>query len=66
MQACPPEAWQTFMYPLQLLIGDMPLAALMGMSTVAQLQAMEDIETTPKASLTVPKTPVAPLGDKHQ
>ena len=32
MQACPPEAQRTLMYPLQLLSSDVPLAALMGMT----------------------------------
>ena len=57
---CPPEAQGTFMYPLQLLTGNVPLAALMGMSTMAQLQAMEVIATTPKATPTVPETPEVP------
>ena len=56
MQRCPPEAWETFMYPLQLLTGDMPLVALMGMSTMAQLQDIEGIVPTPKATPTVPET----------
>ena len=41
--ACPPEAQGTFMYPLQLLTGDVLLTALMGMTTMAQLQAVEGI-----------------------
>ena len=49
VQACPPEAQGTFMYPLQLLTSDVPLAAFMGMTTVAQLQAW---------------TPAAPSGSK--
>ena len=50
MWACPPEAQGTFMYPLQLFTGDMSLAALMGMTTAAHLQAVEGIPTTPKAT----------------
>ena len=41
VQTCLPEVWGTFMYPLQLLTSDVPLAALMRMSTAAQLQAVE-------------------------
>ena len=59
MQMCPPETQGTLMYPLQLVT-----SAFMGMSTVAQLQAMEGIATTPKATPTVPETPEAPSGDK--
>ena len=66
MQVCPPEAQGTFMYPLQLLTGDVPLGALIGMSTAAQLQAVEGIATTPKATPAVPETPVVPSGDKCQ
>ena len=50
MQMCPLDVQGTFMYPLQLLTSNVPLAALMGMSTVSQLQAMEGIATTPKAT----------------
>ena len=50
MWVCLAEAQETFMYPLQLLTGNALLAALMGMTTMAQLQAMEGIVTTPKAT----------------
>ena len=53
------------MYPLQLLTSNVPLAALMRMTTFAQLQAMEDIMATPKATLIEPETPAAPSGSKH-
>ena len=51
------------MYPLQLLTGDVLLAVLMGMTTMAQLQAMEGITATPKAT-PEPETPAAPLDGK--
>ena len=36
--ACPPKACGVLMYPLQLLIGNVPLAAILGMSaTTLQL-----------------------------
>ena len=38
------------MYPLQLPTGDVLLAALMGMTTAAQLQAVEGIVTTQKVT----------------
>ena len=60
VQTCPPDAQGTFMYPLPLLTGDVLLAAIMGMSTAAQVQTVEGIATTPKATNTVPKTPAAP------
>ena len=41
MQACLPEAWGTFNYPLQVLTGNVLLAAFMGMTTAAWLQAMK-------------------------
>ena len=66
MWVCPPEAWGTFMYPLQLLTGNVLLAALMGMTTAAQLQAMEGITATPKATPAGPETPAAPSGSKCQ
>ena len=66
MQMCPPEAQGAFMYPLQLLTSNVPLAALMGTSTATQLQAMEGIVATSKATPTVPETPVVPSGDKCQ
>ena len=53
------------MYPLQLFPGNVTPAAFMEMTTAAQLQAVEGITTTPKASSTVPGTPVAPSGGKH-
>ena len=54
------------MCPLQLLTGDVPLAVLMGVSTMAQQQALEGLVTKPKATPTVPETPVAPSGGNHQ
>ena len=42
IQACLPENQGTFLYPLQLLASDVPLAALLGMSATAQLQAVVD------------------------
>ena len=39
LQMCLPEAQGTFMYPLQLLTGDVPITAIMGMSTVALWRA---------------------------
>ena len=82
MKACPPEAQGTLMYPLQLLTGNVLLAALMGMTTVAQLQAMEGITTTPKVTPqlvtmgrelpltvsppTVPRMPIPPSRTKWQ
>ena len=53
------------MYPLQLLTSNVPLAALMRMTTTAQLQAMEGITPTLEATPTVPGTPVVPSGGKH-
>ena len=50
MHACPPEAQETFMYPLQLLTNNVPLAALKGMTTRAQLQVIKSITTTPKVT----------------
>ena len=38
VQACPPEAQGTLMYPLQLLTSDVLLAALMRMTTAAELK----------------------------
>ena len=61
---CLPETHGTFMYPPQLLTSDVPLAALMGMTTMAQLQAMEGIMTTPKTTPTVPVTSAAPSSGK--
>ena len=68
------------MYPLQLLTGNVSLAAFMGMTTVGQLQAVEGIMATPKgipqlASVvedlpltafppTVSGTPAPPTGTK--
>ena len=63
MQACPPEAQGTFMYPLQLLTSNVLLAALMGMTTAAQLQDMEGITTTPKVTpqlATISREPALP------
>ena len=64
VQMCLPEAQGTFMYLLQLFTSDVPLAAPLEMSTLAQLQAMEGIVTTPKATLSVTETPVVPSGGK--
>ena len=52
------------MYLLQLLASNVPLAALLGMLTAAQLQAVEGIATTLKATPTVFETPVVPSGSK--
>ena len=38
------------MYPLQLLTADMPLVALMGMTTMAQLEAMEGLTAPPNVT----------------
>ena len=50
MWAYPPKAQGTFMYPLQLLTGNVLLATIMRMTTAAQLQAMEGVATTPKVT----------------
>ena len=42
MQACLPETHGALMYPLQLLTGDVPLAAILGMSATSQLWAVAD------------------------
>ena len=51
LQACPPEDHWALMYPLQLLIGNIPLVPLLGMPPAAQLQA-----TTDTGSIAVPLT----------
>ena len=52
MQVCPPETHGTLMYPLQLLTGDVPLAAILGMSAATQLGAVAD-----RRSVQAPPTP---------
>ena len=40
VQACPPESCWALLYPLQILTGDVPLAAILGMSATTHLGAI--------------------------
>ena len=67
IQACPPENWGAFLYPLQLLTGDAPPAALPGMLATAQLQVVANGGLMPAASmLSVLETPALLMGAKCQ
>ena len=67
MGSCLPENWGAHLYPLQVLTGDIPLAALQGMSATAQLWAMADRKLAPTAPIPrVPEMPAPPTGTECQ
>ena len=49
MGSCSPETQGALLYTLQLLTGNVPLAALLGMLTTVQLWVMADEEPAPTA-----------------
>ena len=49
LQACPPETHGALMYPQQLLISDVPLAAILGMIATTWLQGVTGKEAIPAA-----------------
>ena len=67
VQACPPESCGALLYPLQVLAGDVPLAAILGISATAQLQAIAGrrLVTTPPTP-SVSGTPALQVGGKCQ
>ena len=65
LQACPPKFCEALLYPLQILISDMPLSAILRMSATAQLQAIAGrglVPAPPTPSVLV--TPVPQVGEK--
>ena len=64
--ACSPKNCGTLLYPLQLLTGNVPLAALLGMLATTQLWAVADRGLTPATSIPGASGTPAPLrGIKH-
>ena len=64
---CPPEAHGVLMYPLQLLTGNVQLAAILGMPATTLQLATADRELTSTASPpTVSEIPALPTGIKWQ
>ena len=65
--ACPPKTSGAVMCPLQLLTGNVLLAAILGMSAATQLQAVAGRELMPAASIPSVSEMAAPLmGAKWQ
>ena len=62
LQACLPKTQGTLMYPLQLLAGNVPLAAILGMSATTQLEAVSDRGLAPAASIPIVSEMLAPEG----
>ena len=66
IQACPPENWGILLYPLQLLTGNVPLAALLGMLATIPPQAVADGELAPAPSIpSVLEMPAPQVDTKH-
>ena len=65
--ACPPEACGGLMYPLQLLIGNVLLASILGILATTLQPATAGREPVSTASLpTVSEMPAPPTGTKWQ
>ena len=63
LQACPPEAHEVLMYPLQLLTGNMSLAALLVTTPQPATAIGKPVPTTPP--LTMSETPAPPMATKQ-
>ena len=61
LQACLPKTHGAMMYPLQLLTGNVPLAAMLGMLAATQLQTTAGSKPTPVASIPSGSEMPAPL-----
>ena len=67
IQACSPKNQGTLLYTLQLLTGNVPLAALLGMSATTQQLAVVDGGPAPASSIpSVLEMPVPQTGTKCQ
>ena len=65
--ACPPKTHGALMYPLQLVTGNVPLAAILGMPATTQLQAVAGREPMSTASIpSVLEMPAPLMGAKWQ